>query len=165
MVIVNPSSVQGPGRATGTGALILDVINGRLKLLPDGPLSIVDIDDCARGHLAAARHGADRSRYVLNSFSMAMRDAITMIGVALGSPIDVRYFPPSVAKAAAPIADFLHWLHLPIPFCGEMIRTVAHGHSYDGSRATRELGLEYTSAEVFIERLIEWFSDERLIDS
>ena len=28
LVIVNPSSVQGPGRATGTGKLLLDIIAG-----------------------------------------------------------------------------------------------------------------------------------------
>ena len=165
VVIVNPSSVQGPGRATGTGGLILDVINGKLKFLPDGPLSIVDIGDCARGHLAAAVHGEDRARYVLNSFTMDMREAVSMISIAIGSDIEVRYFPPSVGRMIAPVADLLHWMRLPIPFCGEMIKTIAHGHRYDGSLAARELEIAYTTPEIFIERLVEWFRDEGLIES
>ena len=136
VVIVNPSSVQGPGRATGTGELILDVVNGRLRVLADTSLSVVDIDDCARGHLLAAEHGQDRRRYV----------------------------PPWLVRLAAPIADFLRWLRVPVPFCGEMIATVAHGHRYDGSRATRELGLEYTEAGVFMDRLVAWFRSEGLTD-
>ena len=48
--------------------------------------------------------------------------------------------------------------------CREMVRTMLHGHAYDGSRATRELGLEYTPAQETVERLIAWFRDEGLIE-
>ena len=164
VVIVNPSSVQGPGRATGTGGLILDVVNGRLRVLADTSLSIVDIDDCARGHLLAAEHGKDRRRYVLNSFSLQASDAVDMISAVIGQRLDVRFVPPALVRAAAPVADFLRWLRIPVPFCGEMINTVAHGHRYDGSRATRELGLDYTEPGEFMERLIEWFRAEDLTD-
>jgi dihydroflavonol-4-reductase len=164
VVIVNPSSVQGPGRATGTGELILDVINGRLRFLADTSLSIVDIDDCARGHLLAAEHGRDRRRYVLNSFTFGAVDAVDMISGVIGTRLDVRFVPPWLVRSAAPLADFLRWLRIPIPFCGEMIATVAHGHRYDGSRATEELGLEYTEPGPFMERLIEWFRSEGLTD-
>jgi dihydroflavonol-4-reductase len=162
VVIVNPSSVQGPGRASGTGELILDVINGRLRVLADTSLSIVDIDDCARGHLLAAEHGRDRRRYVLNSFTFGAVDAVEMISSVIGGRLDVRFVPPWLVRAAAPLADFLRWLRIPIPFCGEMIATVAHGHRYDGTRASEELGLEYTEPGPFMERLVEWFRSEGL---
>lgn len=164
VVIVNPSSVQGPGRATGTGELILDVVNGRLRFLADTSLSIVDIDDCARGHLLAAEHGKDRRRYVLNSFTMPTTDAVDMISTVIGRRLDIRFVPPALVRSAAPIADFLRWLRIPVPFCGEMIATVAHGHRYDGSRASRELGLRYSQPDVFMERLIAWFRSEGLTD-
>lgn len=164
LVLVNPSSVQGPGRATGTGELILDVVNGRLRVLADTSLSIVDIDDCARGHLLAAEYGQDRRRYVLNSFTFGAADAVEMISGVIGRRLDVRFVPPWLVRSAAPVADFLRWLRLPVPFCGEMIATVAHGHSYDGSRAARELGLEYTQPERFMERLVGWFRSEGLTD-
>ncbi len=163
-VVVNPSSVQGPGRATGTGELILDVLNGKLKVLADTSLSLVDIDDCARGHLLAADRGADRRRYVLNSFTVTAREAVAMISDVLGSPLDVRFAPPWLVRPAGPVADFLRWIKVPIPFCGEMIATLAHGHRYDGARATEELGLEYTGAEPFIERLVDWFRSEGLTE-
>jgi dihydroflavonol-4-reductase len=161
-VVVNPSSVQGPGRATGTGELILDVLNGRLKVLADTSLSLVDIDDCARGHLLAAEHGVDRRRYVLNSFTLTAREAVAMISDVLGSPLEVRFAPTWLVRPAGPIADFLRWIKVPIPFCGEMIATLAHGHRYDGSRASRELGLEYSEPGPFFERLVDWFRLEGL---
>jgi hypothetical protein len=43
------------------------------------------------------------------------------------------------------------------PICGEVIAAVAHGRAYDGSRATRDLGLVYTPAERTIARTIDWF--------
>jgi dihydroflavonol-4-reductase len=67
-------------------------------------------------------------------------------------------------RPAGPVADFLRWIKLPIPFCGEMIATLAHGHRYDGSRATAELGLEYTAARPFIDRLVDWFRSEGLTE-
>ncbi len=164
VVIVNPSSVQGPGRATGTGELILDVVNGRLRVLADTSLSIVDIDDCARGHLLAAEHGQDRRRYMLNSFTIPATDAVDMISGVIGRDLDVWFVPSRLVRSTAPVADFLRWLRIPVPFCGEMIATVAHGHRYDGSRATVELGLEYTEPGSFMERLVEWFRAEGLTD-
>ena len=164
IVTVNPSSVQGPGRASGTGRLILDVLRGRLPVLVDTELSIVDIDDCAAGHLLAAERGRDRRRYVLNSATIAMRDAVAMLEAASGRTLSVRYLPPSLAGLAAPIVDVVRRL-LPkeLPVCGEMLRTVAHGTRYDGSRAVRELGVEYTAPSVTIDRLVGWFRSEGLL--
>ena len=42
------------------------------------------------------------------------------------------------------------------PVCREMVRTLLHGHRYDGSRATRELGLQYTPVADTFRRTIEW---------
>jgi dihydroflavonol-4-reductase len=37
-----------------------------------------------------------------------------------------------------------------------MIRTLLHGHRYDGSKATRELGLRYTPLEDTLRRTMDW---------
>ena len=64
VVSVNPSSVQGPGRSTGTGRIFLVAANGSLPVLFDTTISLVDIDDCARGHLLAAERGISGRRYI-----------------------------------------------------------------------------------------------------
>ena len=164
IVSVNPSSVQGPGRATGTGKLILDTLNGRLPVLVDTDLSIVDIDDCARGHLLAAEFGQDRERYLLNSFTVTIRDAISLLETATGRSIRVRLLPAGLIGAAAPLVDLISRVsRRELPFCGEMVRTLAHGHRYDGGRAAADLGLEYTSPEETIGRLVRWFASEGLL--
>ena len=156
-VILNPSSVQGPGRASGTGKLILDAVNDRLPFLVDTRLSIVDIDDCARGHLLAAERGVKGRRYILNSFSLTMREAFALLGEVVGRPLRTRYLPgPIVMAAAALVSVPFRIAGRKAPICPEMVRTLRHGHRYDGGRAHRELGIQYTPADDTLRRLIEW---------
>ncbi len=157
VVVVNPSSVQGPGRATGTGKLLLGVMAGRLRTLVETRLSIVDIDDCARGHLLAAAKGESGQRYVLNSFSMALSEVVRIIEEVTGRDVSVRYLPPLVAKLAGTIGGgMFRLLGKDAPICAESVRTLLHGHVYDGTKATRELGLVYTSADLTFRRLLDW---------
>ncbi len=44
-----------------------------------------------------------------------------------------------------------------------MVRVLRAGHTYDGSRATRELGLVYTPLETTISRTVDWFRDQGLL--
>lgn len=166
VVAVNPSSVQGPGRATGTGRLLLDVINGDLSVMIETDLSIVDIDDCARGHLLALEYGTPGSRYVLSGFTMSARQAVALLGTVTGRTRTVRFIPASLAIAgggAVEVAYRMMRRHPPV--CREMLRVLQHGHKYDGSKATRDLGLEYTAAEVTVRRTVDWFRSEGLLKS
>ena len=85
VVVVNPSSVQGPGRATGTGRLILDLLNGRLQFLVETTVSIVDIDDCATGHVLAAERGATGQRYILNGSSSSISKLVDLFNEVTGA--------------------------------------------------------------------------------
>jgi dihydroflavonol-4-reductase len=49
--------------------------------------------------------------------------------------------------------------------CPEMVRTLLHGHTYDGSKAARDLGLEYTPVEETLARTVEWLRAEGLVPS
>jgi dihydroflavonol-4-reductase len=162
-VILNPSSVQGPGRATGTGRLILDAVDGRLPFLVDVPVSIVDIDDCARGHLLAATSGEKGRRYLLNSFSLSMREAIEILEGVVGRRLRIAFLPGPLLMGAAVGAYPLRLMRRPFRLCPEMVRTLLHGHVYDGGRATRELGLTYTPAANTLSRLIEWAASRGLL--
>lgn len=157
VVIVNPSSVQGPGRATGTGKLLLDLIAGRISTLLDTRLSVVDIDDCARGHVLAAARGNRGHRYILNSFSMTTQEAVALIERVTGRHLKVRYAPSWLASVAGfVVGASFRAVRRNAPLCAEVVRTLIHGHIYDGTRATRELGLNYTPAHETLGRLIDW---------
>ena len=164
VVVVNPSSVQGRGRATGTGKLLLDLISGRLSTVVDTRISIVDIDDCARGHMLAASKGTPGQRYILNSFSMTMQEAVGLLSAVSARIMKVKYIPPALAMVAGTVIGAGYRLFgRRAPVCAEMVRTLVHGHVYDGSKASRELGLVYTPATETLKRLVSWARSESLI--
>jgi dihydroflavonol-4-reductase len=164
VVVVNPSSVQGPGRATGTGRLLLDVLNGRLPLLVDTTVSIVDIDDCSAGHLLAAERGNRGERYILSGASLTMTEALEMLRAVTGRRLAPRFAPGWTAMAGAGVVEAgARVLRRRAPVCREMVRVLRAGHTYDGSRATRDLGLAYTPIETTIRRTVEWFREEGLL--
>lgn len=164
VVVVNPSSVQGPGRASGTGKLFLDLINGDLPAVVDSRFSVVDIDDCARGHLLAEQQGVAGERYVLSGSTLSTGEAVHLLEKVTGLQLRLRRLPVTTVMAAAAAVELGFWAVRRQPrFCREMIRVMSFGHSYDGSRAGRELGLEYTPAEQTIQRTIEWFLEQGLV--
>src|SRR5207253_4762196 len=79
VVSVNPASVQGPGRVTGSTRLLLDYVNGRLKAIVDSQLSLVDIADCTEGHLLAGERGTPGERYVLSGATLSVRDGLALV--------------------------------------------------------------------------------------
>ncbi|MEX1038383.1 MAG: NAD-dependent epimerase/dehydratase family protein [Acidimicrobiia bacterium] len=166
VVAVNPSSVQGPGRATGTGKLILDVVNGRLRYLVDSTISLVDIDDCALGHLLAAERGEPGSRYILSGATLSVREAVALAAAASERNLDPTLVPGFVFTALVSVAGpAARLVGKDFPFCREMVRVMRFGHSYDGSRAAAGLGFEYRPVEETINRVISWFATEGLLKS
>ncbi len=157
VVCVNPSSVQGPGRVTGTGRILLRAAKGKLPVLPDVPISIVDIDDCAAGHILAGERGVPGQRYVLNGSTLGGRDALDLISEVTGAALRTRVIRPRTVGMAARVAGLVERVvRLPEPVCAEMLSTLAFGHRYDGTRATRELGLAYRPAADTLRRFVEW---------
>jgi dihydroflavonol-4-reductase len=164
VVAVNPSSVQGPPRTGGNGAIIIAYLNGRLPVFVDTQVSVVDIQDCVEGHLLAAERGESGRRYVLNGATLHSLEALEMVSELSGVRDRVRMIPPPVARVAAAIAETAYHLRGKTPsVCRARVRTILHGHRYDGSRATRELGLEYTPVADTFARTIEWAVAEGLV--
>jgi dihydroflavonol-4-reductase len=164
VVAVNPSSVQGPPRTGGNGAIIIAYLNGRLPVFVDTQVSVVDIQDCVEGHLLAAERGESGRRYVLNGATLHSLEALEMVSELSGVRDRVRMIPPPVARVAAAIAETAYRVRGKTPsVCRARVRTILHGHRYDGSRATRELGLEYTPVADTFARTIEWAVAEGLV--
>jgi dihydroflavonol-4-reductase len=164
LVSVNPSSVQGPGRSGGTGRILIAYLNGRLRAFVDTRLSLVDIRDCVEGHLLAAERGRPGARYVLSGATLSSREALEIVSGMTGVADRVRFLPAPVASAAATLAEGCFRLaRRTPPVCREMVRTMLHGHRYDGSRAERELGLAYTPVRHTFARTVEWAIAEGLV--
>jgi dihydroflavonol-4-reductase len=157
VVCVNPSSVQGPGRVGGTGRFLLAFLDGRMKVFVQTNVSLVDIADCVEGHLLAAERGVAGERYLLNGMTLPITEALELASDVVGVERTARLLPRRVASVAATAVERgfkLARRHPPV--CREMVRTLLHGHRYDGSRAERELGLRYTDPRETVARTVEW---------
>lgn len=164
LVCVNPCSVQGPGRATGTGRFLLAFLDGRLKVFVRTHISLVDIADCAQGHLLAAEHGRAGERYLLSGVTLTTDEALALAAEAAGVTVHPRYVPRPLATGGAVLVERAFRLagrHPPV--CRQMVRTLLHGHRYDGSRAERELGLRYTDPRDTLRRTVQWARAEGLL--
>ena len=164
VICVNPASVQGPGRTSGTARLLIGFLNGKLPAAVDGPLNVIDIADCTRGHLLAEERGVPGERYLLCGASMTLRSGLALLAQLTGLQDPPRFLPPSLALAAAACIEVVaRARRKPTRFCREMVRTLIEGSPYDGSPAARALGLDYTPIETTMRRTISWYIEQGLI--
>ena len=164
LVAVNPSSVQGPGRSSGNGRIIIAYLNGRLRVFVDTYVSVVDVADTVEGHVLAAARGRSGQRYVLNGATIPSAEALRIVSELSGISQPVRMVPPALARAAAAVADGVARARgKTSSICRARVRTILHGHRYDGSLATRELGLTYTPVTETFRRTIDWAVAEGLV--
>ena len=164
-VSVNPSSVQGPGRVSGTAKLLISTLNKTYPPLIRNNISIVDIDDCTDGHYQALLNGKDNQRYVLNSFQTTSEELLSnlkSLSEWSGRPI---YIPKLGLKIIAPLGDLYKSVSSSTPLiCSESARVLTHGHIYDGSKAGDKLNLSYIDLETFMKKTINWLIDESYVN-
>lgn len=161
VISVNPSSVQGPGRATGTGKLLLTAARGKTRVAVDATFSIVDIDDCSAGHLMAATRGDPGSRYVLSGATTTVRELLQLMNEVTGHKRRPYFLTREAIAGLARVVDVA-------PggiggLCSESVRVLREAHHYDGNKAVTELGLRYTPLIETVEKTVTWFRDEGLL--
>lgn len=155
VVSVSPTSVQGPGRSTGTAQLLLAVIHGRLRILPNTVVSIVDIDDCAIAHRQAAVVGTPGTNYLISGATIETRRAADLVAAAGLGRVRIAVVPRWMSRAVVPVASLLPRVRGQ-RLCADLIRVIAAPHEIDGAPAARELGFSYRSLEDTLNRLAEW---------
>lgn len=164
-VSVNPSSVQGPGRVSGTAKLLISTLNKSYPPLIKNNISIVDIDDCTDGHYQALLNGEDNQRYVLNSFQTTSEELLSKLKSLSEWSGRPMYIPKLGLKIIAPLGDLYKLLSNSTPLiCSESARVLTHGHIYDGSKAGDKLNINYIDLDMFIKKTINWLIDENYIN-
>lgn len=163
LICVQPAAIYGPGDRKPTGRFITSLLNGRVPALFPGWVSLVFIDDAARGHVLAAEKGQIGERYILAGTVGKLTELGRLICRLAG-----RRLPPTIpAPLAAPYAlggEVLSRLtRRPPVLSWETYRLTAHGFRADGSRATAELGLAYTDQEEGLVRTINWYWEQGLL--
>ncbi len=166
LISVNPSSVQGPGRSGGSARILLYALRSRRPWVIDTHVSIVDIDDCTEGHLAAAEFGRPQERYLLSGATVSVREALDLAQTVAHVEIRPRWLSTDLVRVLGrPASRIVAMLRPGSGVCPALIDTLLHGHRFDASRSESELGIEYTPLADTFARTIEWFRTEGLIDT
>lgn len=159
VVVLNPSSVQGPGRVHGTARILLDYLNGRLPFVCGDWFSFLYIDDCVEAHLNAARMGQVGERYLLSGASVSRGELLETLEDVTGVHRRLWQVGPGLALILGAGMEWGGRVRGRRPrFCRELIRTVLHGGRYDSAKAERELKLSFTPLREMVVRTVAWYA-------
>ena len=163
LVIVNPSTPIGPRdiKPTPTGKIILDFLNRKMPAYLDTGLNLIDVGDCARGHLLAEEKGVPGERYILGNRNMSLKEILLALEKITGLKAPTVQMPYWVAFAAGwvceSVSDHLTGTPPAVPLAG--VRMAKYFMYFDSSKAVRELGLPQNSIETALEQAVLWYKD------
>ncbi len=162
LIIVNPSTPVGPLdiKPTPTGKIIVDFLNRKMPAYLDTGLNLIAVEDCARGHLLAAKNGRIGRKYILGNRNLTLREIFVMLENITGLSAPKVRLPYLPILMAAYINEGMSRLtgHEPlIPLAGvQMARKFMF---FDPSRAIQELDLPQTPVETALQQAVAWFGD------
>lgn len=159
VVVLNPCSVQGPGRLHGTARIFLDYLNGRLPFICGDWFSFLYIDDCVEAHMKAAERGRVGERYLLSGATVSTGELLQTMEQVTG----FRRRPLQIGRGMAlALGATMEWgarfTGRRPRFCREVARTILQGGKYDGSKAERELNISFTPLREMIVRTVAWYA-------
>jgi len=162
LVIVNPSTPVGALdiKPTPTGRIIVDFLNRRMPAYLDTGLNIIDVEDCARGHILAARQGRIGEKYILGNENLTLRRIFDMLEeiTGLAAPrVRLPYTPILIAAYVNEAISRCTGKEPLIPLAGvQMAKKFMY---FDPTKAVRELGLPQRPVVESLAKAVAWFRD------
>ena len=167
VVIVNPSTPVGPRdiKPTPTGKIILDFLNRKMPAYIDTGLNLIDVADCARGHILAEEKGRLGERYILGNKNMSLKEILLALETLTGLKAPRIKMPYWVAYAAGLACEWAsdNITHQPpsVPLAG--VKMAKYFMYFDPSKAIRELGLPQNPVENALGQAVHWFKENPVL--
>jgi dihydroflavonol-4-reductase len=163
LVIVNPSTPVGrlDIKPTPTGKIIVDFLNRKMPAYLDTGLNLIDVQDCAKGHILAALHGHIGEKYILGNENLTLKDIFTLLQQISGLPaprVKLPYAPILLAAYINEGISKLTRIEPLIPLAG--VQMAGKLMFFDSSKAIRELGLPQHPVKNALEKAVDWFHAE-----
>jgi len=161
VVIVNPSNPIGPRdiTPTPTGALIIQILKGKLPGYVDGGINVIDMTDCARGIVSAMDKGKPGEKYILGNRNVTIKEYFDLIVQVAGrgrSPF-IR-LPKWLAVLSASGYEALAWVTGRAPATSRSwVRVGSHYSWWDCTKAREALGLGQRPVEESLAEAVDWF--------
>src|SRR6202158_1892355 len=88
VVVVNPSTPVGEQdiKPTPTGRIVVDFLKKKFPAYVDTGLNLVDVADCARGHIAALEKGRSGERYIFGGENLTLKQILDKLAAITGLP-------------------------------------------------------------------------------
>ncbi|HVG21791.1 MAG TPA: hopanoid-associated sugar epimerase [Blastocatellia bacterium] len=162
-VVVNPSTPIGEMdvKPTPTGKIIVDFLRGKMFGFVETGMNLIDVRDCAEGHVLAAERGRVGERYILGAHNLTLKQLFDSLAAVTGAASPRIKIPHWVAETYAR-AENLWSIKLAgrepdVPL--ESVKLARHKMWFDSSKAARELGLPRSPIEGALLRAVRWFEE------
>src|SRR5271170_2196219 len=107
VVVVNPSTPVGEQdiKPTPTGRIVVDFLKKKFPAYVDTGLNLVDVTECARGHVAAMEKGTSGQRYILGGENLTLKQILDKLAVITGLPSPKIRVPYILALATGVVDE------------------------------------------------------------
>ncbi len=163
VIVVNPTTPVGERdiKPTPTGRVIVDFLRRKFPAYVDTGLNLVDVTECARGHVAALEKGRPGERYILGGENVTLKQVLDRLSAITGLPSPTVRLPYAVALISGAVDTF---------FTGVLCRreprvnldAVRMGRKkmfVSSAKAERELGWRIVPVEDALRRAVKWFQE------
>jgi dihydroflavonol-4-reductase len=161
VVIVNPTTPVGEQdiKPTPTGRIILDFLKRKFPAYVDTGLNLVDVTECARGHVAALERGKSGERYILGGENLTLKQILDKLAAITGLSSPTVKLPYFFAFAAAAVDETItgRILHREPRATIDAVRMGRKKMFASSAKAERELGWKLIPVENALRRAVQWF--------
>jgi dihydroflavonol-4-reductase len=169
VVIVNPSTPVGERdiKPTPTGRIILDFLRRKFPAYVDTGLNLVDVTQCAAGHVAALEKGRSGQRYILGGENLTLKQILDKLAAISGLP-SPRIRVPYFLALATGVVDEMFTGHVMGREPRATIDAVRMGRKkmfVSSAKAERELGWNPAAVDNALRRAVEWFQTNGYVSS
>ena len=161
VVVVNPTTPVGERdiKPTPTGRIVVDFLKKKFPAYVDTGLNLVDVTECARGHVSALEKGKSGERYILGGENLTLKQILDKLAVITGLP-SPRIRVPYVVALATGVMDQVVTGYIRKREPRATIDAVRMGRKkmfVSSSKAQRDLGWQKVSVDAGLQRAVEWF--------
>jgi len=161
VVVVNPSTPVGERdiKPTPTGRIVVDFLKKKFPAYVDTGLNLVDVTECARGHVAALEKGRSGERYILGGENLTLKQILDKLAAITGLP-SPRLRVPYVVALATGVVDEVVTGRILGREPRATIDAVRMGRKkmfVSCAKAERELGWKTVPVDDALRRAAEWF--------
>ena len=161
VVTVNPTTPVGEQdiKPTPTGRIVVDFLKGKFPAYVETGLNLVDVRECALGHVEALEKGKSGERYILGGENLTLKQILDKLGAISGLPSPKVKLPYFVAYAAGLVDQTVspRLLHREPRATVETVRMGRKKMWASSGKAERELGWKILPADNALRRAVEWF--------